>query len=137
MDFCERHKKHSGMKMLRAIDRESASHINFQPTAEIAVPITWFREKGIEFYTDLDDLDQYEFAAFWLDGLSFALMHYMSSFDQSVSLLIGGIGGDRTNVAFHVSAIAEALGLSPSLFSWRENGEHVSFLPIGAASALA
>lgn len=125
------------MKMLRAIDRESASHINFEPTAEIAVPLTWFRDKGIEFYTDLDDLDQYEFAAFWLDGLLFALMHYMSSSDQSVSLLIGAMGGNRTNVASYVSAVADALGLSPSLFSWRENGEYVTFLHIGAASALA
>ena len=125
------------MRMTQEIGAEDASRINFQPVAEIALPPTWFREKGIEFHPETDDLDRYGFAPFWLDGKPFALMHYMNGPNESVSLLAGDMGDNEVRVATHVSAVAEAFGLSPSLFSWRENGEHVSFSRVGIAPATA
>jgi len=123
--------------MLQAIDADGASRIDFRPIAEIAVPAAWFEEKGVEFRLDADDLDQYRFAAFWLDGKPFALMSYVNGSTDSLSLLAGDTGSDETPVAAHVSAVADAFRLPPSLFSWRENGELVSFSRTGAASATA
>ena len=123
--------------MLQAIDADAAARINFRPIAEIAVPAAWFKEKGVEFLLDADDFDQYRFAAFWLDGKPFALMGYVNGATESISLLVGDMGGDETPVAAHVAAVADVFRLSPSLFSWRENGELVSFSRTGAASATA
>ena len=123
--------------MLVPLNRRDALLINFQPVANIAVPVSWFKEKGFEFHREIDDLDWFEFAPFWLNGKPIALMRHVSSPGQDVMLLVEETKGDEISVAAHASAAAEAFGLAPSLFSWRENGERVSFPRSGSASAAA
>lgn len=125
------------MKILQAISRENAMRINFQPIAEIAVSVVWFKDNGVKFYSDIDDLDQYEFAPFWLDGIIIALMHYVHNPSENVMLLVAQVGSDEANVKPYVFAAAENFGLPLSCFTWRENGERVSFSKVGATSVSA
>jgi hypothetical protein len=113
--------------MIKRLSIDQIDGLNLIPVASIAAPTGRFRELGYEFHRDADDLDQYEFAAFEMEGRGvFALMHYDHAIDPITSLLFDErIEGEDAFLSM-MAAMAEAFGLPGSLFHWRWNGQRVS-----------
>ena len=113
--------------MIKRLDIDQIDGLNLIPVAAIAAPIERFRDLGYTFDHDTDDLDQFEFAAFEVEGKGvFALMHYDHATEPDTSLLFEDrINGEGAFLSM-MAAVADAFGLPGSLFHWRWNGQPVS-----------
>ncbi len=116
------------MSMISFLSQSEAHDIRFVPAASILVSVGYFKDCGVPFTRDADDLDDYDFVAMRIEGLGeIALMHYVHSSDSEVSLLIKDAAGDGLSELMRVmEGVADFFHLPLSAFHWREGGEPAS-----------
>ncbi|WP_159013328.1 hypothetical protein [Acidisoma sp. S159] len=114
--------------MINRLGPESLAGTDFSPIAELHVPIMWFKnDMGVEFYRGQDDLDDYEYATFEIEGRGkLILMRYVNAPTDYVSLLLADNFAWGQTFGATMASIAEELRVPPWLFHWREGGEEAS-----------
>jgi hypothetical protein len=89
------------------------------PHAVVAKPVSYFERRLGHFVQSHDDLDFYEGAAFSLDGLPFALIHYRGTPKNSVTIYLSRTIKDHAEISGTVSRISEALDLPAGAIVWQ------------------
>ena len=106
--------------MSRRLRFEEVQGRHLEPVASVMVPVSQFRELGVEFDHDIDDLDAYELAAFASDQEGvFALMHYLNSPDQTMTLLVDDAGELRRSLSSLASYVAHEFHFPVEAVQWR------------------
>ena len=94
---------------------------HLEPQAEIGLPVSFFKERGLVFEEDVDDLDAYEFVD--VSGSTatppFALMRYRSDPTDRTTLLFAPEATEVLTFGEIITSIATALGVSSERFHWR------------------
>lgn len=122
--------------MIMIIRPEEALGTSFSPVAEITEPVRFFKNRGLEFARDEDDLDAYEYAAFMVEGRGMmVLQHYIGAAEDTVSLLLADNFEGLSDLGETLGMISQGLGVPAAAFHWRQNGEDVSLAAARAKAA--
>jgi hypothetical protein len=101
--------------MITPLTAETLQGAKLTPAATAAVSPDWFKQFGVTFVRDEDDLDSYEFAGISIKGLACGLLRYTHS-PAAETTLLGpqGVATDRL-----IRAFAGAFDLPLDCFHWR------------------
>jgi hypothetical protein len=89
------------------------------PAASINRPISWFKQLGVAFEADLDDLDASEFAALrTASGVAFGLQRYEQGSAGETTLLLPRDLIVPPSLHAAIEAVAQAFALEVRELSW-------------------
>lgn len=105
--------------MLKPVSLMDFGKTDLIPQAIIKRPASYFEKQGIRFLHGEDELDAFDAAAFFLDGLPFALMHRLGYPEDTTTVyLTRDFGHDVTRITAIIRQILAALNLSPDSLIW-------------------
>ena len=105
--------------MIDAFVRETPHVLDLAPQAEIDKPVSFFKQRGLEFTVDSDDLDEYEFTdvAGSQAAPPFALMQYRTGGHKTILLFSSDVCREY-GFDLAVNSIARALDVPIEAFAW-------------------
>jgi hypothetical protein len=110
--------------MIRPIAfRAAAKEHEFVPQATFGVPPAYFEARGLEFVSDIDDLDYFEGTAFLLEGNPVALMHYRGHSDGTTTMYLPEPYADVRLNSEIVGMLRREFGLPRQAILWQRSVE--------------
>jgi hypothetical protein len=105
---------------VEAIAATAVERIDFVPQAVIKKPVAYFvAEMRVPFVRGHDDLDEYEGAAFSLNGLPFAIRHYKGHPADVVTIYLPSRFEDVGEITAILSTIIDELPISRADLLWQ------------------
>jgi hypothetical protein len=94
------------------------------PQAIIAEPVDALAKRvGSKLEKGQDDLDEYQGAAAWLDGLPFAVMHYRGHPENLSTIYLPFDIREVDKITEIISRITAELKVPPSLIKWQRKDD--------------
>ncbi len=99
--------------------------IEFEPLAQLRMPLSAFKDAGAVFETHEDDLDSYEFAVFRTETTNhvFAIAHYDSQSEMAVDLYVPRGTVSNSDIEPFLVRVAEEFRIPSKLFVISETAE--------------
>jgi len=120
--------------MIKPLSIEQAHASNLAPAATVSAPMSFFKHRGINFHSSVDDTEKY--AILSLDNEeAFGFVEPQGLQADETTLLLPLRVIDEGQVASAIVRIANELDIPLSMFHWRLNGEDVSFAAAPAQAA--